>query len=180
MHSIAAQKGSKILTVGSTALALASSGIVATLLDGGRTARPALKLPLNILQLCHIIVWDECTMAHKYALEALNRTLKDLRRNDILFGGALLSLPGDFRQTLPIIPRSTNADEINACLKSSSLWRNIQTLKFKTNTRIRLQYDLSAERFAKQLLDIGNGKMYYIDNTQSITLPNDFCTITTA
>ncbi|XP_071036514.1 uncharacterized protein [Parasteatoda tepidariorum] len=29
---------------------------------------------------------------------------------------------GDFRQTLPVIPRSTYADEINACLKSSPLW----------------------------------------------------------
>ena len=30
------------------ALALASSGISATLLEGGRTAQPALKSPLNI------------------------------------------------------------------------------------------------------------------------------------
>lgn len=66
------------------ALALASSGIAATLLDGGRTAHSALKLPLNmqinenptcnisknsgmgrVLQQCKLIVWDECTMAHK-------------------------------------------------------------------------------------------------------------------
>jgi hypothetical protein len=32
-------------------LALASSGIAATLLDGGRTAHSALKLPLNV-QVC--------------------------------------------------------------------------------------------------------------------------------
>ncbi|GFQ81394.1 ATP-dependent DNA helicase [Trichonephila clavata] len=63
------------------ALALASSGIAATLLPGGRTA---LKLPLNIqtiettmcniskasgmgkvLEICKVIVWDECTMIHK-------------------------------------------------------------------------------------------------------------------
>lgn len=30
------------------ALALAASGIAATLLDGGRTAHSALKLPLNV------------------------------------------------------------------------------------------------------------------------------------
>lgn len=218
MHSIAAQQGgfcfldapggtgktflislilAKVRSNGNVALALASSGIAATLLDGGRTAHSALKLPLNIqsnenamcnikqnsgmakvLQQCKIIVWDECTMAHKYSLEALDRTLKDLRNNDRLFGGALLLLSGDFRQTLPVIPRSTYADEINACLKSSSLWRNGHTVKLTTNMRIQLQNDASADRFAKQLLDIGNGKMPYIDNSQLIAVPNDFCTIT--
>jgi len=54
----------------------------------------------KVLQKCHIIIWDECTMAHKHSLEALNRTLKDLNRNDrLFFGGALILLSGDFRQT---------------------------------------------------------------------------------
>ena len=35
----------------------------------------------------------------------------------------MIFLSGDFRQTLPVIPRVTPADEINACLKSSNLWR---------------------------------------------------------
>ena len=100
------------------ALAIASSGIAATLLDGGRTAHSALKLPLNmqitetptsniyknsgmgkVLQSCQLIVWDKCTMAHKKSLEALDRTLKDLRGNEKLFGGGLILLSGDFRQT---------------------------------------------------------------------------------
>lgn len=57
------------------ALALASSAIAATLIQGGRTAHSALKLPLNVaeqefgrgqlLKQCKVIIWDECTMAHK-------------------------------------------------------------------------------------------------------------------
>lgn len=39
------------------ALALASSGIAATLLDGGRTAHSALKLPLNV-QVCLYLLID--------------------------------------------------------------------------------------------------------------------------
>ena len=159
------------------AVAIASSGIAATLLDGGRTAHSALKLPWNIqtnenaickikqqsgmaivLQKCHIIIWKECTMANKQAPEALNRTLKDLRGNERLFGEALILLYGDFRQTLPVIQRSTYADEINACLKSSSFLRSIHTLKLTTNMRVRLHNDSSAESFLKQLLYIGNGK----------------------
>lgn len=177
-------------------LALASSGIAATLLDGGRTAHSALKLPLNmqivetpvcnisktagmakVLQQCKLIVWDECTMAHKKSLEALNRTLKDLRGNQELFGGVTILLSGDFRQTLPVIPRSTAADELNACLKASYLWRNITKLTLSTNMRVRLQNDASAEEFAKQLLDMGNGRMPHNIITGLITLPNSFCTI---
>lgn len=86
------------------ALAIDSSGIAATLLDGGRTAHSALKLPLNIqmqenaicnikpnssmakvLNKCKIIIWDECTMAHINSLEALNRTLQDIKKKTIDF-----------------------------------------------------------------------------------------------
>ncbi|GFX88198.1 ATP-dependent DNA helicase [Trichonephila clavipes] len=175
------------------ALAIASSGIAATLLDGGRTTHSALKLPLNlknteaptcnisknsgmgkVLQTCQIIIWDECTMSHKKALEALDRTLRDFRGNRRIFGGALILLSGDFRQTLPIIPRSTPADELHACLKSSVLWRHLQKLTLKTNMRVQLQRDASAGNFAKQLMDIGNGRMEIDESTQCITLPANF------
>lgn len=72
------------------ALALASSGIAATLLDGGRTAHSGSELPLNyqvnesptynisktpgtekLLKRCRIIIWNECTMANKKSVEAL-------------------------------------------------------------------------------------------------------------
>ena len=89
------------------ALAIASSGIAATLLDGGRTAHSAFKLLLNIQnnpdavckikkQLYMAIVLKQC-MAHKHSLEALDRSLKDIKNNDKLFGGTLLLFSGDFR-----------------------------------------------------------------------------------
>jgi hypothetical protein len=62
--------------------------------------------------------------AKKKSLQALNRTLKDLRGTEQLFGDALILLSIDFRQTLAVIPRSTSADDLNACLKSSVLWRS--------------------------------------------------------
>ncbi|GFS84158.1 hypothetical protein TNCV_2365311 [Trichonephila clavipes] len=159
------------------ALAIASFGIAATLLDGGRTTHSALKLPLNlqnteaptcnisknsgmgkVLQTCQIIVWDECTLSHNKALEALDRTLRDFRGNRRIFGSALILLSGDFRQTLPITPQSTPADELHACLKSSVLWRHLQKLTLKTNMRVQLQRDASAGNFTKQLMDIEMGE----------------------
>ncbi|GFT37024.1 ATP-dependent DNA helicase [Trichonephila clavipes] len=116
-------------------------------------------------------------MAHKYSLEALNRILKDIKNSDKLFGGSLLLLLGDFRQTLPIIPRSPYADEINACLKSSPLWRNVEKVHLKVNMRVQMLQDPSAETFSKQLLEIGDGKIAVHENTGCIKLRNDFCTI---
>ena len=102
------------------------------MLEGGRKAHSAIKLSLNIqrnkiptcnisknpamaniLQQCKLIVWHECTMAHKKSLEALDRTVKDLRNNQNRFGGAMLLLAGDFRQKLPVTTRSRPMDELN-------------------------------------------------------------------
>lgn len=39
----------------------------------------------KLIQECKLLVWDECTMAHKKAIEALNRSLIDLTgKNDIM------------------------------------------------------------------------------------------------
>ncbi|GFU28628.1 ATP-dependent DNA helicase [Trichonephila clavipes] len=130
----------------------------------------------KILQKCKVIVWDECTMMmiHKKSLEALDRSLQDLRENVQPFRNALILLAGDFRQTLPVISRSTPADEINACLKYSTLWPHVHILQLTTNMRVQLQNDRSAEVFSRQLLDIRNGQLP-IDETRQISLPDNFC-----
>ncbi|KAJ8895238.1 hypothetical protein PR048_000563 [Dryococelus australis] len=150
------------------ALALASSGIAVTLLEGGRTAHSALKLLSveyaqqqnsdlqHFEELCNGKVWDECTMAHKKSLEALDRTMQDLRNNQNRFGGAMILLAGDFRQTLPVIPWSTPADELNACLKASVLWKHVKILNLSKNMLVELQNDRYGEIFRKQLIDIGD------------------------
>ncbi|CAF4587104.1 unnamed protein product, partial [Rotaria magnacalcarata] len=48
-------------------------------------------------------------MAHRYALETLNHTLQDLRNNGKNMGGVVVLIAGDFRQTLPVIPKGTMA-----------------------------------------------------------------------
>ena len=104
-----------------------------------------------------MIIWDESTMAHKRALEALDRTLQDLRDNRAQMGGLAVVLSGDFRQTLPVIPKGTKADEIRASLKSSSLWTNVKIFKLSTNMRVYLFGDQLSGQFAKNLLQVGEG-----------------------
>lgn len=137
------------------AIAAESSAIAATLLEGGKTAHSAFKLPLNlnfnespqcniskqsnmaqVLRECKLIVWDECTMAHKGGVEALNRMLQDIRSNSSLMGGTTVLLAGDFRQSLPVVPRGTRADEVKACIKSSFLWPSIKRVSLTTNMRV--------------------------------------------
>ena len=79
----------------------------------------------QLLQKYQLIVWDECTMSHKAALEVLDRTMQD-RRHGRGMGGVNLVLTGYFRQMLPVIPHGTKADELQACLKASHIWNNIQ------------------------------------------------------
>lgn len=129
----------------------------------------------KLLRQCKVIIWDECTMAHKKSLEALDRTLRDLRGIDEPMGGALLLLSGDFRQTLPVIPRSTPADELNACLKASYLWKYVETIQLTTNMRAQLTKDSKAEKFSRQLLEIGEGKNLNHCQSNDITFDNDFC-----
>ncbi|KAL0821963.1 hypothetical protein ABMA28_005351 [Loxostege sticticalis] len=127
----------------------------------------------KVLVASKIIIWDECTMAHKRALEALDRTLKDLRNDSRCFGGAMILLSDDFRQTLPVIPRSTAADEINACLKASNLWRYVKKLQLSVNMRVALLNDLSADDSSKQLLTIGNGRVL-VDKSSGLIAPPNF------
>ncbi|CAH2103563.1 unnamed protein product [Euphydryas editha] len=66
----------------------------------------------EVLRNYKIIIWDECTMAYKHFLEAPDRMLEDIKNSTRVFGGALLLLSADFRQTLPVIPRATYAESI--------------------------------------------------------------------
>jgi len=149
------------------ALAVASSGISATLLTGGRTAHSSFKLPLDLskkeqatcnisrgsmkgklLSECKLIIWDEATMSHKGAFEALDRVLQDIRHNTRLMGGVTVLLAGDFRQTLPVIPKGTRADEVSASIKSSYLWSSVNKLRLRTNMRVQLSGDEQAGTFS--------------------------------
>ena len=60
----------------------------------------------KLLKETELIVWDEAPMNDRRCFEALDRTLKDILNNsEQLFGGKMVMLGGDFRQTLPVKKR---------------------------------------------------------------------------
>ena len=64
-----------------------------------------------------------------------DKTLKDIMSDDLLFGGKIVILGGDFRQLLPIIPRSIRSEEINLSIKSSILWNAFHKFQLTCNMR---------------------------------------------
>ncbi|XP_029652815.2 uncharacterized protein LOC115225981 [Octopus sinensis] len=92
-------------------------------------------------------------MANKGALEALDRSLKDIRNSTAFM------LSGDFRQTLLVIPKGSRADEVRACLKSFTLWPQVKTLSLSTNMRVHLLGDSTSAAFAENILTLGEGKV---------------------
>ena len=185
---------------GHIALAVASSGIAATLLPGGRTAHSRLKIPLSLhpsswcaipkqshiaelIRAASVVIWDEASMIHRHAFEAVDRSLRDVRNEpDAPFGGVVMVFGGDFRQTLPVVPRGGRAETVSACIKRSDLWRHVTTLRLIINMRVRGDgnaADATIQRFADWLLFVGEGRHCHPGNPhpapleipQELTLP---------
>jgi hypothetical protein len=132
------------------ALTVASSTIAALILHSGHTAHSCFKIPIpvhesstcripkqgelaDLIRQTHIIIWDEAPMQHRYAIEALSRTLKDVMGNDRSFGGITMLFGGEFCQTTPVVPKGSREKIVNASLKRSSLWNNIHVYHLKQN-----------------------------------------------
>jgi len=140
---------------------MASSGIAALLLDGGRTAHSCLKIPVQglnstsacyisrdfelaaLLQVVALIVWDEAVMMHRHVFEAVNKSLQDIMAitnpafKFLPFGGLVVVFSSDFRQILPVVPHGTRGDVVTAALNHSSIWQHVRVFKLHTNMRVQ-------------------------------------------
>ena len=172
------------------ALCVASSGIASLLLCGGRTAHSMFRIPLSLdpdstcpirkegrlaalIQNTRLIIWDEITMQHRYAAEAVDRTCRDiLDARDRPFGGITVVFGGDFQQILPVVPRGSREDVISATLLRSDLWRHIKVLKLIQNMRVADAPD--ALSFSSWLLKIGHGRGLADNGT--VQLPHEMIT----
>nr|XP_025877503.1 uncharacterized protein LOC112937012 [Oryza sativa Japonica Group] len=195
-----------VRTQGKIALAVASSGIAALLLPGGRTPHSRFKIPLDIrensmcsikknthlaelIQQTSLIVWDEAPVNHKYCFEALDRTLRDIL-SDIRpnaqhrqFGGITVAFGGDFRQTLPVIQNATRHQILRASIVNSYLWHQCVVLQLTENMRLSSQNLSPSDKeelrvFADWLLRVGNGTEPHIsiENETNGYVPSNITT----
>ncbi|XP_074560285.1 uncharacterized protein LOC141816402 [Curcuma longa] len=169
---------------GFTAIAVATSGVAASVLPGGRTAHSRFKIPLHSSenQVCQLskqsavakliiqaklIVWDEASMARRESLESFDSLLKDLMTSDRPFGGKVVVLGGDFRQTLPVIEKGSKQILIESSIVNSHLWSGIQKIYLKVNMRAILD-----PIFSEFLLRVGEGREL-VDENDDISLPHE-------
>lgn len=172
---------------GKIALAVASSGIAALLLPGGRTPHSRFRIPLDIqehslcaikknthlaqlIQQTSLVIWDEAPVNHRHCFEALDRTLRDILSSndpsllDKQFGGLTIVFGGDFRQTLPVLPNAKKHEILSASITRSYLWSRCIVLHLTENMRLRSPLLSDAQRdrlqeFSEWLLQIGEGTL---------------------
>ncbi|KAH1154351.1 hypothetical protein GYH30_049856 [Glycine max] len=105
---------------------VASSGIASLLLPGGRTAHSRFKIPVPIFEDSTCNIHQGTQLAELLNQTTLDQSLRDIITNksnsNQIFGGKVIILGGDFRQILPVIPRGTRSDIVNAAINSSYLW----------------------------------------------------------
>ena len=148
------------------------TGIAATLLTGGRTIHSLFKLPVPIVETstCNVtptsshaeylrsvtvFILDEASMIPVHALSAIDTMLRDITAVDAPFGGKVFLLGGDFRQVLPVVPRSNRTAIVENCLKRSPLWSQFKVYKLTKNMRALEQ----EKAFSQWLLQLGNGTL---------------------
>src|SRR5882762_1392214 len=119
-----------------------------------------------VLKETQIIIWDEAPMQHYYCPEAIDHTLKYLFKEDEdikdvpLFGSITVLFVSDFRQTLPVVPKCSRGQIINASLPKSRLWRHIKVLHLIQN---------ESDQFTQWLSKVGAGSD--LTPEKSIKLP---------
>ena len=173
---------------GKRALAVATTGIAALQLAGGKTVHSGLKVPidvtgsrrgnvpLNITRnssmgrlICGdlaFLFWDEVAMAHIDIFESVDHTFRQLRRDDRPFGGVSVILGGDFRQTGPVVRNGSRAQQCMASIRHSAVFQSFDHWSLLENIRVRNCDALDEAHAARlrewptTLLGIGNGNNF--------------------
>ena len=104
--------------------------------------------------------------------------MRDVTGNDVPFGGKVVILGGDFRQTLPIVRRGSDTAIGKNCIISSPLWSIVKRFQLTSNMRA----NPDEVQFKSFLLDIGDGKLSLKNTTpfvQSVEIPYNFITTST-
>ena len=151
------------------AIATKISSVASSFIPGGQTSHSRLKIPINLNEssLCNItkqngttellrkasiIVWDEAPMAFFWVIKVVDRNLRDIMDNQLVFGGKIIVFGRDFKQVLPVVPHATRVETMNASLVMSYLWPKMEKLRLTRNMRAQLD-----TTFSDFLLRVGDG-----------------------
>jgi hypothetical protein len=71
-------------------------------------------------------------------------------------GGVMVVLAGNSWQTVPVIAQGTEADKLQACIKSLYVWSKLQEC-WGPHTWVQIAEDTSVAVFAENVLKLGSG-----------------------
>uniref|UniRef100_A0A8R1IZK7 ATP-dependent DNA helicase n=1 Tax=Caenorhabditis japonica TaxID=281687 RepID=A0A8R1IZK7_CAEJA len=83
-----------------------------------------------------VLIWNECFIVSKTALETADFVLQNLTESPFPFGRKLIVLGGDFRPILPVLRRGTKTDLMNNCIKNSYHWNQFQKFSQEAHSKM--------------------------------------------
>jgi hypothetical protein len=168
-------------------IVVSSTGISSSVLFGGRTAHSFFKIPLDIESdsFCNVpsktrqiiiqspvIFWDEAPALNSMIFDAVDRlcrrVMADVDQNayERVFGGKILILAGDWKQTLPVVQFGSSVDAITSTLKFSPLWHQFHQRNLTIN--MRAQQD---PLFADYLENVGTNHVSIRQKEDRVRIP---------
>ena len=132
---------------------VASSGIAALSFKGDATAHSTLKIPVpctdlstcsifpntphyKLIKTADVLIWDEAPSMAINVYNCVNRTFKDVRDDHRHFGGMIVILSGDFRQTLPIEKYANRDKIVKITINRLSYWSHFEKFALRSNMRV--------------------------------------------
>jgi hypothetical protein len=149
---------------------VASSGLAASLIIGGKTAHSALGIPvpthessfcrLDLASRQHfrnvdVIIWDEMSMVSMITCDCVDRSLQDIRNCSLPFGGVIMIFVGDFQQLAPVV---RNGKGEFATMHRCSWWQSASKHVFSYNWRA-----LNNHSYQLFLHNVGSGRIPQVD-----------------
>jgi ATP-dependent DNA helicase PIF1 len=94
--------------------------------------------------------------------------LDDAQATGKIFDGKTMVLGGDFRQTLPVVPKAGREDIVSASLPRSHLWQHVTILRLHINMRVMATNSEEQREFAKWVLNVGDGSLPAIAGEEGV------------
>ena len=150
-------------------LNVAASALAASVLTGGRTAHSTFRIPIpasssslcgvtgaerQLIREAAIIFYDEISMVSVDVANTLDRSLREIMRNSVPFGGKVVVFLGDFKQLLPVMPGVKG----DVTVKDCEWWQLCRPIKFTINWRAA-----SNPEFSEFLHQVGMGTIESVD-----------------
>ena len=160
---------SRVRSRGLPAVCVAASAQAASVLAGGRTAHGQLHIPIDCdetsycdlsvkdkleLEQAAVLIWDEASMVSDAVADCVDRSLQDIFKSDLPFGGMPVLFVGDFRQLLPVVQRSRGEHHT---IQKCGWWKDVRILRLQQNWRCQ------QPEWLQLLDDVGMGRCDVIE-----------------